>query len=138
MTLRRAALVSLACAIVALYLDARAHAGALGVMPRAAMSTGASQTPEALRRAPAQTYLTYPEWFLVYSPREYAELLVNRPPSTFPYLGHIAQLWQGYRGIYLASKDYPFNTEYHVMIWVIAISTTVEYTIKGGYEVLFG
>lgn len=138
MTLRRAALVSLACAVAALYLHARANAGAIGVMPTRPAVSAASETPSALRRAPEQTYLTYPEWFLVYSPREYAELLALRPPSTFPYLGHIEQLWQGYRGIFLASAAYPFNSEYHVMIWVIALSTTVEYSIKGGYELLFG
>ena len=32
------------------------------------------QTPEAHRRTEDQTYLTFPEWFLVFSPAEYADV----------------------------------------------------------------
>lgn len=91
-----------------------------------------------LRRAPEQTFLTYPEWFLVYSPDEYADFIVTQPPSRFPYLAHIGQLWQSYRAIALASRQYPFNSQYHLMIVVIATSTTVEYALKGGYDLLIG
>ena len=96
-------------------------------------------TPEADRRGPEQTFLTVPEWFLVHSPAEYAEFLRSRPPSEFPYFGHIGQFWQTYAAVYGATKDeYPFNGGYHVMVSVIGTSTTAEYGLKSAYETLVG
>lgn len=95
--------------------------------------------PEADRRGPEQTFLTVPEWFLVHSPAEYAEFLRTRPPSEFPYFGHVAQFWQTYGAVYDATKDdYPFNGGYHVMVTVIGTSTTAEYGLKSAYETLIG
>jgi hypothetical protein len=107
---------------------------------RATSSAGvASRTPAELRRTRDNTFLTYPEWYLVYSPREYAHFMVDQPPSHFPYLGHLGQFWQGYGAIYQATKDAgEFNLDYHVMIWVIGISTTFEYGLKWLYETLVG
>lgn len=91
--------------------------------------------PESPLRTPDQTFLTYPEWFLVFSPDEYATYLQDRPPSAFPYGGHLGQLWSSYAAVSETVADrYPFNGGYHAMIVVIAGSTTVEYGIKGGYE----
>lgn len=97
-------------------------------------------TPDAERRTEDQTFLTYPEWFLVYSPEEYAEHLeAHRPPSTFPYFGHVGQFWGAYRAIWRETSDrYAFNGEYHTMIGVIGVSTTVEYGLRGTYEKLIG
>ena len=104
-----------------------------------ASASATSRTPAEYRRAPENTFLTFPEWYLVYSPREYARFIVDRPPSQFPYLGHLGQFWQGYRAIYQATKDTkPFNLDYHVMIWVIGISTTGEYGLKEAYETVVG
>lgn len=95
--------------------------------------------PEADRRGEEQTYLTFPEWFLVFSPDEYADLLQSaRPSSEFPWFAHIAQFWDAYHQVWDATKRYPFNGEYHTMINVIGVSTTVEYGIKGTYETLIG
>lgn len=49
------------------------------------------------KRDESQTYLTLPEWYLVYSPAEYAQYLKDKPPSGFPYFGSIRQFW-GYCG----------------------------------------
>jgi hypothetical protein len=95
--------------------------------------------PEGPDRPADQTFLTYPEWFLVFSPRERAAYLSSRDaPSRFPYLGHVAQLWQGYRSVSRATRAYPFNFGYHVMIAVIATSTTAEYGMQSAYETLVG
>ena len=37
-------------------------------------------------REEAATYLTLPEWYIVYSTEEYAAFIGARPPSLFPYL----------------------------------------------------
>lgn len=94
--------------------------------------------PEAMRRNEEQTYLTFPEWYLVWSPAEYAAFVKTRPPSEFPFFGHLRQFWSSYRRVYAATRDKPLNTEYHVMIVVIGVSTTVEYAMRSAYENLFG
>jgi hypothetical protein len=92
-------------------------------------------TPVAQRRPTEQTFLTFPEWFLVFSPAEYAAFVRTGPPDEFPFLGHIRQFWQSYGAVARAANDgYPMNAGYHAMIMVIGTSTTVEYLIKSAYE----
>lgn len=96
-------------------------------------------TLQAAVRPPDQTFLTYPEWFLVFSPAEQADYFKTHTSTTFPYLKHVDQMWAGYGVMYDQIKgNFPFNTGYHVMIWVIAGSTTVEYGIKSFYETVVG
>src|SRR4051812_39894339 len=92
--------------------------------------------PAEHRRGPEQTYLTYPEWFLVHSPAEYAAYVRDHSPTRFPFVGHIRQFWGSYRAVTHATRDYPFNFGYHVMVSVIGLSTTVEYGIRSAYETL--
>lgn len=98
-----------------------------------------SPTPREHRRGTEQTFLTFPEWFLVFSPAEYAAFVAHRGPSAFPFYGHVAQFWRSYRAVYEATKTaYPPNQEYHVMIAVIGTSTTVEYGVRLAYETVIG
>ena len=90
-------------------------------------------------RPPDQTFLTYPEWFLVFSPAEQADYFETHTSTSFPYMKHIDQMWKGYDVVYDQIKgNYPFNMGYHVMIIVIAGSTTVEYSLKSFYETIIG
>jgi hypothetical protein len=102
----------------------------------------AAQSPiePAQRRPVEQTLLTYPEWFLVHSPAEYAAFVRNRGPQDFPFVGHIGQLWGSYAAVTQAQlrAGYPANFGYHVMILVIAGSTTVEYALRFAYENTLG
>lgn len=95
---------------------------------------GLAEEPNDARPAD-QTYLTYPEWFLVFSPDEYAYFLNHHNAYDFPYFGHLSQFWEGYRVMYnkTLEKGYQLNMGYHVMIMVIGLSTTVEYVIKSIY-----
>jgi hypothetical protein len=102
------------------------------------LSTNAQIAPPEHRRTPDQTFLTYPEWFLVHSPAEYAEYVKDNSPTRFPFIGHTCQFWQGYGAINDAIRKYPFNFGYHVMVMVIGVSTSVEYVIRAGYETLVG
>lgn len=96
-------------------------------------------TPHNDIRPADQTFLTYPEWFLVFSPAEQSDYFKEHTSTGFPYMKHVDQLWKGYDVMYGQVKgNYPFNTGYHVMIWVIAGSTTVEYSIKSLYETVIG
>ncbi len=92
-------------------------------------------TPPEHRRTPDQTFLTFPEWYLVHSPAEYASYLATgAAPSAFQLFAHIGQFWQGYAAVNKEAARYPFNSGYHLMVLVIGASTTVEYCLKGIYE----
>jgi hypothetical protein len=95
-----------------------------------------SPVPPDQRRSVEQTFLTYPEWFLVHSPAEYADMADTRPAHQFPFMRHISQLWSSYGDVIGEQRrqHYPANAGYHVMIGVIATSTTAEYAIRWGYE----
>ncbi|MDH5708503.1 MAG: hypothetical protein OEY75_05260 [Hylemonella sp.] len=97
-------------------------------------------TPAEHRRGPEQTLLTYPEWFLVFSPAELAQFTAVQPPSRFPWYGHIGQFWQSYAAVTTetARRDLDPNPGYHLMILVIGVSTSVEYALRSGYEMLLG
>ncbi len=91
------------------------------------------------RRDEAQTYLTLPEWYLVFNPEEYAAHLTARPASSFPYFASVAQFWETYRTVIgITTPKYPLNSEYHVMVGVIGASFTIENIWKGLYENTIG
>lgn len=114
--------------------------------PSGTGTTPATATPTALvtppehRRGVEQTFLTYPEWYLVFSPAEYAAFVQHGTPDQFPFLGHIGQFWSGYLTVFEKSRSmgHDLNPGYHLMVMVIGISTTVEYALRAAYENSFG
>lgn len=103
------------------------------------VKTVSNLTPEEHRRNPDQTFLTYPEWFLVFGPAEYAESLRLRTASTFPLVTHIQQAWESDAAVSdQIAGVYPPNEEYKTMIKVINISSTLEFGIKAAYEETVG
>jgi hypothetical protein len=83
----------------------------------------------------ATTYLTLPEWFIVYNSEEYAATLAAGRPSRFPYFRSIAEYWSYYRQVsHAACKGYPFDAGTHLMLGVIGSSFMIENTLKGIYE----
>ncbi len=96
-------------------------------------------TPKADLRPADQTFLTYPEWFLVHSPAEQADYFKNHTATTFPYLTHINQIWDSYDVVSKQiEQDFAYNDDYHFMIKVIGTSATVEYAAKAWYETIVG
>lgn len=104
--------------------------------------TSAAESPIApeQRRSVEQTFLTFPEWFLVHSPAEYARYVKQHPAHGFPFLGHVGQIWTSYAAVTeeQVRARYPGNAGYHVMIGVIGSSTTVEYGLRSMYENTLG
>jgi hypothetical protein len=126
--------IALACACAA--------PGVHAAQPSAASASEASSAsyqspvPSADRRGTEQTLLTFPEWYLVHSPAEYARIVQRAPSHDFPFIDQIGQLWSSYATVTREQMrdNYPLNPGYHVMIWVIASSTTVEYALRSLYE----
>jgi hypothetical protein len=116
-----------------------------GDLPEATMAevdTTAWETTKNLtgyQRAEEQTYLTFPEWYIVYSAEEYAAFIQEKPPSGFPYFRSVGQYWSSYNEVCAITKDkYAFNSTYHMTLYVIGISFTVENIAKGLYENTIG
>ena len=99
--------------------------------------TGGQQaTINNYQRGEEQTFLTIPEWYLVFNPLEYAAFLeAGHNPSSFPFFASINEYWSLYdRARAITDGHYPDNPQYLTMLRVIGISTTIEYLYKGLYE----
>jgi FAD/FMN-containing dehydrogenase len=87
------------------------------------------------QRDEGQSFLSHPEWYIVYSSDEYASFIQQRLPTDFPYLASIGQYWTNYREVMdLTEGQYPFNLGYQVMLGVIGVSYSAELTMKSLYE----
>lgn len=109
---------------------------------RVQLDAGISATLKARKgwaRAEEQTFLTLPEWYIVYSADEIAAFLARDLPSRFPYFEAIRQFWRIQASMKRATTGfYPPNSGYRMMIAVIGTSFTVEYALKGAYEKTVG
>jgi hypothetical protein len=85
------------------------------------------------------TFLSYPEWYIVWSYQEKADFQKDHLPSGFPYLGAVRQYWSSYCCISrLIRGKYPFNGGEQLMLVVIGTSFSAEYLLKGAYEKTIG
>ncbi|HEX8061811.1 MAG TPA: hypothetical protein VF535_01205 [Allosphingosinicella sp.] len=89
-------------------------------------------------RKEARTWLTYPEWHIVYSAESYGRFLDTRPPSAFPYFRHIGRFWSSYCALNKVTSASADTGEAKVMIYTIGISYTIELGLKGIYEKTIG
>jgi hypothetical protein len=87
------------------------------------------------RRKLNNTFFTFPEWYIVYSFEDFGRFLDRSSESHFNYLGHIFGFWQSFCTINRAVPATAESlTEVKTMIYVIGISYSAEYAIKGLYE----
>jgi len=85
------------------------------------------------------TFLSYPEWYIVWSYQEKADFQEHKLPSGFPYLGAVRQYWGSYCGIFrLIHGKYSANFGEQLMLVVIGTSFSAEYILKGAYEKTLG
>jgi hypothetical protein len=91
-------------------------------------------------REESRTYLTVPEWYIVYNPGEFADHIRDRPPSAFPYFASIGEFWRLYDAMDdITSAKYAADTSgAHLMLMVIGSSYTAELAVKGLYEKTIG
>jgi hypothetical protein len=91
------------------------------------------------RRPGDQTFLTFPEWYLVFGPAEQADSFAHITATSFPFLVQIDQLWASYWFSYQQVRgNYPFNGGCQVMLVVISVSSTIEFEMKEAYETVIG
>jgi hypothetical protein len=91
------------------------------------------------RRKLDNTYFTFPEWYIVYSFEDFGRFLDRGSESQFNYLGHILGFWRSFCTINRAVPATPESrTEVKTMIYIIGVSYSIEYAIKGIYENTIG
>ena len=121
----------------AVFIGATCYSGT-ATAPAARVPSRAVDLP-GYARPMAFTYLTLPEWFIVYSADEYAAFISRQPPSAFPYVGSVRQYWGYYSAACTLTKGvYPFETGYHVMLGTIGASFTLESFVRAAYEGTIG
>lgn len=114
------------------------HAGAFLTEPKAPPSL-MQQIPNIQRRG-ATTFLTFPEWYIVWSSQEYAQhLSAGKTPSSFPYLKAIAQYWCSYQEMAkVADTRRGRDTGEHIALITIGLSFSAEYLAYFAYENTLG
>jgi hypothetical protein len=91
------------------------------------------------RRKEANTYFTFPEWYIVYSFEDFGRFLDHGSESGFGYISHILGFWRSFCTINRAVPATGESLfEVKSMIYVIGVSYSAEYAIKGFYENTIG
>jgi hypothetical protein len=91
------------------------------------------------RRKQNNTFFTFPEWYIVYSFEDFGRFLDRSSESHFNYFGHIFGFWRSFCTINQAVPPSDESlADVKTMIYVIGISYSTEYAIKGLYENTIG
>ena len=95
--------------------------------------------PADQSRPEGRTFLTYPEWHIVYEAESYARhLAAGRPPSSFDFRTQVASFWSSYCQLNRVTRHSAAAGDAKVMIYTIGISYTVELVVKAAYERTIG
>jgi len=106
---------------------------------RAPESKAATSGINNYSRPEDDTFLSHPEWYIVWSYQEKADFQQYHLPSAFPYFGAVRQYWSSYCCISrLIAGKYRFNGGEQIMLVVIGSSFSAEYILKGAYENTIG
>lgn len=90
------------------------------------------------RRALAATYLTYPEWHIVFAYDDYAKTLETGDPHDFDYLRAIFGFWSALCDLTARADTVGGSPETTRMVYVIGVSFTAEFLAKAAYEETLG
>ena len=96
-------------------------------------------TDPQLQRREANTYLTYPEWHIVYAYDDLAKTLQADDEYAFPYFSSITGFWRSTCALMrIADGHGGADWATRSMIHTIGVSFTVEMAIKAAYEETIG
>jgi hypothetical protein len=94
---------------------------------------------QGYRRKEANTFFTFPEWYIVYSFEDFGRFLDRSSESQFGYVSHILGFWRSFCTINRAVPETGESRfDVKTMIYVIGISYSAEYAIKAIYENTIG
>ncbi len=96
-------------------------------------------TDPAFQRREANTYLTYPEWHIVYVYDGLAEALKTGDEYAFDYISSVASFWRSTCALMqVADAHGGADRDTRIMIHTIGVSFTAEMGLKGAYEETIG
>ena len=133
-----AILIALAVIVPLAYIEGScrpAESAAVAVPASAALP---AIDDKGYRRKLDNTFFTFPEWYIVYSFEDFGRFLDRSSESHFNYLGHILGFWRSFCTINRAVPATESRTEVKTMIYIIGVSYSIEYAIKGLYENTIG
>lgn len=85
-------------------------------------------------RSEDQSYLTVPEWYIVFNADEFGYFLKEGRTSQFPWFKAIYQFWQTYYAVCgQTADDYPYNWRYQQILLIIGPSFTIENSVRALY-----
>ena len=91
------------------------------------------------RRAEGDSFLTYPEWYIVHAYTDLAGVTRQESESDFRYLVSIEGFWTSLcRATLAASATGPVTIDQKVTNYIIGFSFTAEMALKGLYESTIG
>jgi hypothetical protein len=90
-------------------------------------------------RRESDSYLSFPEWHIVYAYEDLAGVLRRGDESDFAYARQIVGFWHSLcRLTQVVSAREPIGTDTRVMLYTIGWSFTAELALEGGYEKTVG
>lgn len=91
------------------------------------------------RRDEVDTYLTYPEWSIVYAYDDLAAVSRRSSETDFDYFGSIRYFWRSMCAVRrIASSRGDIPLDYNAMLYIIGVSFTAEMAVQGAYEKTIG
>jgi hypothetical protein len=134
-----AILIALAVILPLVYIEGTCGPTASATSAAAPATALPAIDEKGYRRKLDNTFFTFPEWYIVYSFEDFGRFLDRSSESHFNYLGHILGFWRSFctinRALPAAAE---FRTEVKTMIYIIGVSYSIEYAIKGIYENTIG
>lgn len=92
-----------------------------------------------MKRQEANTFLTYPEWHIVYAYDGLAETLKTGDEYSFDYFGSVRDFWKADCALTaIADRHGGADTQTRMMVATIGVSFTLEMGLKAAYEETFG
>ncbi len=87
------------------------------------------------RRAEGDSYLTFPEWYIVYAYDDLAAVTREASESSFDYLGAVTGFWRSLCGATRASgRVGPASPDQRVTDYIIGVSFSAEMFVIGAWE----
>lgn len=106
--------------------------------PAASAATSARIAP-AGQRPEVNSYLSYPEWYIVHAYEDFAGMLAAYDEYAFGYLASIGGFWSSFCSLNrLVSGRGATPLATKVMLYTIGVSFTAELAVKGLYETTIG
>jgi hypothetical protein len=108
-------------------------------LPTPVVSSSFAVTDEGYARPQGDSFLTFPEWYIVHAYNDLANVTGRSSESDFDYLAIIKGFWTSLCGATLqASVSGPASVDQKITNYIIGFSFTAEMALQGAYERTIG